>query len=174
MTVAQIAEVAGMTGQNVRKIAKEIGVGTFIPGKATMFNEDESIKLMNVLRKRGFIQPQQFIEEPQQNIAQLGAMVANLCMAVNEQMKMMTAQQNQISAIISQPKQIDFIQDYFTIKGYSNKIGQQLTFSEALSIGRAAGKLSREKGIEIRKAEDERFGNVNSYHIDILKEVFTI
>jgi anti-repressor protein len=74
----------------------------------------------------------------------------------------------------SQPKQIDFVQDYFTIKGYSNKIKQVLTFSEALSIGRAAGKLSREKGFEIRKAEDERFGVVNSYHINILNEVFTV
>lgn len=71
-------------------------------------------------------------------------------------------------------KQIDFIQDYFTIKGYSNKIGQVLTFSEALNIGRLAGKLSREKGFEIRKADDEKYGYVNSYYIKVLEEVFAL
>lgn len=77
-----------------------------------------------------------------------------------------------VAAVASAPRQIEFKQDYFTILGYSNKIGVQLAFSDALGIGRHAARLSREKNIEIRKADDERFGQVNSYHIDILKEVF--
>lgn len=32
--------------------------------------------------------------------------------------------------------------------------------------------LSRENGYEISKIHDERFGSVNVYHVDILKEVF--
>jgi len=107
-------------------------------------------------------------------VAQLGAMVANLCLAVSEQMKMMQAQQVQISAILSKPKEIELVQDYYTIKGYANKISLSLTMSDAILIGRAAGKLSREKGVEIRKADDERFGVVNSYSVEVLKEVFSI
>ncbi len=71
-----------------------------------------------------------------------------------------------------QPTMIE--QDYYSINGYANKIGQRIAFSDALSIGRMAGKLSREEGVEIRKVDDERYGHVNSYHIDILKEVFTV
>lgn len=71
-------------------------------------------------------------------------------------------------------KQIGFIQDYFSIKGYASKLGQQIAFSEALTLGRLAGKISREKGIEIRKVDDEQYGEVNSYSIEVLKEVFQI
>ena len=69
-------------------------------------------------------------------------------------------------------KQIEFKQDYFSVKGYSSKQGQQLNFSEAITLGKIASKLSRERGVEIRTIEDERFGFVNSYHVDILDEVF--
>ena len=74
----------------------------------------------------------------------------------------------------NQNKQIDFVQDYYSIKGYASKLGQQITFSEALNLGRIAGKVSREKNIEIRKVDDERFGIVNSYSIKVLEEVFQI
>lgn len=74
----------------------------------------------------------------------------------------------------NQNKQIDFVQDYYSIKGYASKLGQQITFSEALNLGRIAGKVSREKNIEIRKVDDERFGIVNSYSVKVLEEVFQI
>ena len=46
----------------------------------------------------------------------------------------------------NQNKQIDFVQDYYSIKGYASKLGQQITFSEALNLGRIAGKgIKREK-----------------------------
>jgi predicted transcriptional regulator len=74
----------------------------------------------------------------------------------------------------NQNKQIEFVQDYYTIKGYASKLGQQITFTEALNLGRIAGKLSREKNTEIRKVDDERFGLVNSYSVKVLEEVFQI
>jgi len=43
-----------------------------------------------------------------------------------------------------------------------------------LNLGRIAGKVSREKNIEIRKIDDERFGIVNSYSVKVLEEVFQI
>ena len=44
--------------------------------------------------------------------------------------------------------------------------------SKANMLGRKATKLSREYGYDIDKVTDSRFGKVNSYHLDILKEVF--
>lgn len=75
-------------------------------------------------------------------------------------------------ALSNRPKQLEYVQDYFTIKGYASKVGVPVTYSEAISIGRVAVKLSHEKEVEIRKADDERFGQVNSYHVSVLKEVF--
>lgn len=44
--------------------------------------------------------------------------------------------------------------------------------SVALSVGKLAGKICREKGILIGKVSDEKWGNVNSYPITILREAF--
>jgi len=64
--------------------------------------------------------------------------------------------------------------DYFSIKAYTSKCRIKLVFSEAKRIGKEAVRLSRSKNIQIRKIYDEQFGTVNSYHISVLKEVFTI
>lgn len=101
-------------------------------------------------------------------IDRLESMVEKLCIAVA------TIPQT-INAIAgNQAKQIEFVQDYYSIKGYASKLGHQIAFSEALNIGRAAGKISRDRGIDIRKVDDEAFGQVNSYHVDVLREVFQI
>jgi len=192
MTTKEIAEFFGKSSDTITRVAKKEGI-LIENGKQKNFNITETEILARYFYKTVPLIIKTAIEntfsntkgKPMANtevsckdqnnqVAQLGAMVANLAVMMDQSIKMMQAQQNQITAILSKPKEIEFVQDYFTIKGYANKIKQVLTFSEALAVGRTAGKLSREKGMEIRKAEDERFGEVNSYHIDILKEVFTV
>lgn len=62
--------------------------------------------------------------------------------------------------------------DYFTIAGYASLRGLNVDINKANMLGRKASKLSREYGYEISKAKDTRFGTVNTYHVDILKETF--
>jgi len=72
-------------------------------------------------------------------------------------------------------KQIEVKQDYYTLKGYINfKQLKGLAFSDMIRLGKEAVKLSKEKSIEVRRVEDERFGFVNSYQIEILNEVFSV
>jgi hypothetical protein len=99
------------------------------------------------------------VARPDDRMARLEGMVEKLC--------------NVMAAQINRP-QIEFVQDYYTIKGYASKLGMQIAFSDALHLGREAGKVSRERSIEVRKADDERFGQVNSYHTDVLREVFQL
>lgn len=61
---------------------------------------------------------------------------------------------------------------YFSIRGYSKKLKQQVTKQEASEKGRAAAKISRQLGIAIDKLEDPRYGEVNIYHESILEQVF--
>jgi len=170
MTTKEIAEIAGVSVQTVRRTA-ELNVGyVFEKGKKADFSEKESIEIMRELKKKGFIQPVQNGQVPDQNgqaitrsdLAAFGATI------VSEVMKQF------LPLLQNQNKQIDFVQDYYSIKGYASKLGQQITFSEALNLGRIAGKVSREKNIEIRKVDDERFGIVNSYSVKVLEEVFQI
>lgn len=62
--------------------------------------------------------------------------------------------------------------DYFSIAGYASLRGVKVDVNVANLLGRKAAELSREYGIEMGKVTDPRFGQVNTYHLDILKEVF--
>ena len=173
MTTKEIMDVSGLSKDTVIRKAKELYPCKFEHGKKTVFTQKEAVSIMAELRKKGFVELSQNKTEVSQNaevarIDRLESMVENL-------VKAMTAIPAQIIQIANnQPKQIEFIQDYYTIKGYASKNKMQLVFSEALKLGRECGKLSRDRGIEIRKAADEQFGQVNSYHIDILQEVFSL
>ena len=64
-------------------------------------------------------------------------------------------------------------ESYYSISGYCSLIGIECPNDKALKWGRAASKLSKQKGIDIGKVYDPKFGEVNSYHRDILDEVFS-
>ena len=66
------------------------------------------------------------------------------------------------------------IYPYYSILAYCKINSIQITKSEAISYGREAKKLSDNKGYEIRKVTEERYGFVGSYHIEVLKEVFAL
>ncbi|MCM1237248.1 MAG: Rha family transcriptional regulator [Ruminococcus flavefaciens] len=63
-------------------------------------------------------------------------------------------------------------EDYYTVAGYASLRGLNVDISKANMLGRKASKLSRKYGYDIGKAQDVRFGEVNTYHVDILKDVF--
>lgn len=62
--------------------------------------------------------------------------------------------------------------DYFTVAGYASLRGLNVDINKANMLGRKASKLSREYEYPIGKTKDVRFGEINTYHVDILKEVF--
>ena len=78
----------------------------------------------------------------------------------DEDIKMLTAK------IETHPK------DYFSISGYASLRGFRIDVSKANLLGKKASKFSRDYGVEMGKVTDPRFGQVNTYHLDILKEVF--
>ena len=62
--------------------------------------------------------------------------------------------------------------DFFSIAGYASLRGLMVDVSKANLIGRKAIMVSRDNGIEIGKVIDPELGQVNTYHLDVLKEVF--
>jgi len=62
--------------------------------------------------------------------------------------------------------------DYFSITGYASLRGLRIDGSKANLLGRKASQLSRDYCVDIGKVTDPRFGQVNTYHLDVLKEVF--
>ena len=64
--------------------------------------------------------------------------------------------------------------EYYTIKGYGSMHGVTVNNTNAVMLGREASRLSRQQNIDIHKIPDEKWGEVNSYYISVLKEVFTV
>jgi len=70
-------------------------------------------------------------------------------------------------------KQITSPTEYFTIAGFASMRGARVDVNRAALLGRRATFLSKDYGYDIGKTHDPRFGQVNTYHSDILAEVFT-
>ena len=70
-------------------------------------------------------------------------------------------------------KQETIDRHFYSITGYARHIGLRgVTNKKAQSLGRQASRLSRDRGYDIGQVHDERYGDVGTYHEDILKEVF--
>ena len=62
--------------------------------------------------------------------------------------------------------------EYYTVAGYASLRGISLDTKRANLLGRKAAKVSREHGVDIGKAHSAIHGTVNTYHVDVLCEVF--
>ena len=177
-----IREIADFTGKDIRTVRRwiskagdklsQVPYDKMSQGIAHNYTIEEVEDILNAstLSKDAVSVLMLNARQPSQDsrIDRLEAMVEKLCLAVAEIPQTVRAlAQNNV-------EQIEFKQDYYSIKGYASKLGQQIAFSEAVSFGKEASRLSKEKCFEIRKVEDERFGFVNSYHVEILDEVFSL
>lgn len=62
----------------------------------------------------------------------------------------------------------------FTIRGYASRLGIPISLKEANKLGRKASKLSDKLGYPKDKMPDPRYGEVGTYHQDILDDVFEL
>jgi hypothetical protein len=69
---------------------------------------------------------------------------------------------------IEQPKQ-----DYFSLVGYTSLRKIKTTSSELRKMGMDLRKIAGSQGKELHKIPDERYGQVNSYPVEILDEYFS-
>ena len=70
-------------------------------------------------------------------------------------------------------KQMTIDQHHYTIIGYANLTGiRGVSRDVAAGLGRKAAAMSRKQGYHIGKEYDAKYGMVNTYHVDVLQEVF--
>lgn len=100
--------------------------------------------------------------------------VEDLIILQAQSVKELKAQVSQQGEAIKQlAAKIETIPDqYYSIAGFASLRGAKIDLSKAGLLGRKAAKLSHEYGIDIGKVYDPRFGTVNTYHLDVLNEVF--
>ena len=96
--------------------------------------------------------------------------LAQSALALVDMDRRQTALESEVKALAAKIEKTPA--DYFTVAGFASLRGFKLGNSDANKGGRIASKLSREYGYPINKAHSEIFGEVNTYHVDILTELF--
>lgn len=117
-----------------------------------------------------FIECEKRLKQPTVVDPQLNAMI--LMLTQLDQVKQVQAsQQIQINEL--KAKSISSPVEYYTIAGYASLRGINVDVKEAAVLGRKAVKISKEMGLDTKKAHSEIFGEVNTYHIDVLCNAFS-
>jgi hypothetical protein len=174
MNIKQFCEMTGLTRQTILSAVKKLFPDKIKNGKVTKLNEIEATDIIRELRLKDLpnLSKNLQVEKPQnlQKIDRLESMFVEFMKQQTETNKiLLTLIQN------NSQKQIELKQDYFSLLGYMRyKNIDEARFSEMIVYGKEASKISRELGLEIRKIPDERFGQVNSYHISVLERLFEI
>ena len=121
------------------------------------------IQRLNELESGGG-QPLATIKDPQ--LAAMVTMLTQLDVVKQEQ----AAQRSEMAEI--RAKLTATPDEHYTVAGYASLRGISLDIKRANLLGRKAAKVSREHGVDIGKAHSAIHGTVNTYHVDVLCEVF--
>lgn len=171
MTIKELSEVAGVSESTVRRTAKDIFPLSFKNGVKTHFDEQCSIEIMREVKKKNMVAMQNekvAMQNEKVDYEIIGKMIG---MAVSAAMMPVVKQLQNISnpvLQIEQPKQ-----DYYSLVAYCSLNKIKISTSELKKMGMDLRKMSVLSGKELHKIPDERYGQVNSYPIELLNEYFS-
>ena len=110
---------------------------------------------------------------PTQNIIKSIRLIADQLEAHEKDIHMLKKDVEQIKDYVGdlEAKIMSIDESYYSISGYCALQGIDCPLDKARAWGYEATKLSNQKGKLVGKAYDAKYGNINTYHLDILKEV---
>jgi anti-repressor protein len=124
--------------------------------------------------RRYFIAKERELREGQPS--QLPASQAELILQLAQQNvaneKRLVALEQQVAEVKAKALTTDT--SYYTIAGYASLHRKRLTPQQANAHGRTATVVSKHLGYEVGKVHDSRYGQVNQYHVDVLKQVLGV
>ncbi len=174
MTIKELADVAGVSQDTIRRVGKKYFPGMHTRGIKVHYTEKQSNFIMQEVKKKNMVSTLTQNAEVKQQSAEvdyeiIGKMIG---MAVSAAMTPIVQELRQInskpSLQIEQPKQ-----DYFSLVAYCSINKIKVSMSELKKMGMDLRKMSKADGKELHKVPDERWGEVNSYPIEILEEYFS-
>lgn len=172
MTIKELAEVAGVSSETVRRTAKKLFPDSLTNGQKTNFNEARSIEIMKTVTKKNMVSATQSKEVAPQSVQVdyevIGKMIG---MAITAALAPVVQELKNIK----QPLQIEAPkEDYFSLVGYTSLNGIKVNRSELAMHGMTLKKMAKLNNFTIKKIPDERWGQVNSYPVELLEEYFSV
>jgi len=174
MTIKELADVAGVSQDTIRRVGKKYFSEMHSKGIKTNYTEKQCEFIMSEVKKKNMVSklPQTAEVVPQiaeVNYEMIGKMIG---MAIATALSPIVDKLDKIGKTntlqLNAPKE-----DYFSLVGYTSLNGIKVNRSELAIHGMTLKKLAVEKGLPIKYIPDERWGKVNSYPIELLNEYFS-
>jgi hypothetical protein len=173
MNIRELANVAGVSVETIRRTGKTLFPENFKKGVKTIFTKDQCFDIMSTVSKKNMVQmqPPQSVEEPPQSVEVIAQAVAIAMQSVMLPMmeKMFDKASNLQKALPGPIKE-----DYYSLVAYCAIKGMQINRSELALHGKELKKIANRQKITLKKIPDERWGFVNSYPVAILDEYFAV
>jgi len=187
MTIRQITDVAGCSINTVRNVGKIIfpNINSGGAGKTLYYTRDQAIQIMKKLPKTNYVPDPNLtnidnpnltnIDNPVDNSMGIKEMSIMIAQAVAAAMVPVMQQVTNTMMELKAPLQIEAPkEDYFSLLAYCSLHNIKTNRSELAMHGRELRKMALNLSLELKKIPDERWGEVNSYPVEILEEYFAI
>lgn len=86
--------------------------------------------------------------------------------------KLQEQNQREIKEVESKAKAVLGQSGFYSVLAYANMVGMKIDLNHAAKLGKEATVISKKYGVEIGNIPDPRYGRVNTYHEDILRNIF--
>ena len=173
MTIKELANVAGVSIPTLRRTAKKLFPDSIERGVKSVFSKEQSTLIIEYVRKKNMVGPlvqndSRPVQNEQVNYEAIGKMIG---MAVSAALTPVVDRLDRLSNQKALPEPIK--EDSYSLVAYCQINQIKVNRSELALHGRSLKKIANRKGIELKKITDERWGFVNSYPVEILKEYFS-
>ena len=194
MTVKELAEVASVNPRTIYRAVKKLHFDIH-RGVEARFDHEQCLRIVGVITAnqknvqvskvdRTAVQPSQNGKVPRQIaevmkshdritselLEQNAELIKTLSVMMPAMMKIADACQTMAEKVQSVPVIAPPEQEYSTVSGYCRRNGIRVDLETAKRFGKIATALSVERGYPIRKISDERWGEVNAYHVSVLAQ----
>lgn len=116
-----------------------------------------------------FIECERKLKEQKPVLSQIEILQYSVNLLVEQQKQIQNITQR-VQAIEERPA-INAPIEHFSILGYARNVGMQITLKQAQRYSWKCKTLCDSLGLNIGKISDPRFGTVNTYPLDVLKEI---
>ena len=174
MTIKEIASAVGKTDRAVRNWVNKVAekdsaikdkVSASTSTNPADYSLDETIEIIRAgLGANAAEMFRQNAVANQPEVIPVMAKMMEMMMLLTEKVERISSGQLQIEGPAP---------DYYTLAGYCNVKHISLDQSKSAGMGNTLRKMTIAEGLELRKVPDKRWGEVNSYPIEILEEYFT-
>jgi anti-repressor protein len=119
-----------------------------------------------------FIEVEKEYKKPK---SQIEALLESVQMLADQERRLKSVEttQHQLTEAVEEikAKQSTIATEYYSVSGWFGLHKRKLDLTLSQAIGRKCSKLSRDMGILIGKAYDAKYGQINTFHQDVLQSV---